>query len=260
MSTLIAPSSVAENNIVWRLVRGLVEQAAHLGQESHVGHAVGFVDHDDLDLLEVERVLAEQVGEATGARDEHVDAAVELPALRVVADTAVDRAHAAGARVAASGSSSRQICAVSSRVGARISAVGWRLRARSMRAMSGTPNAIGLAGAGGGAAAHVAAGERVGDRRGLDVERLRDPALRQARRRGRRERRDRRKCGIIMGLTRILLIPRERGSLHGFGLRTHSSEPKGNESRGGRTRWVGRTRQLCRRNFARERSKTLTST
>ena len=61
--------------------RRLVEQAPHFGQEAHVGHAIGFVDHHDLDLLEVERVLAEQVGEAAGAGDEDVDAAVELTAL-----------------------------------------------------------------------------------------------------------------------------------------------------------------------------------
>ena len=138
----MAPSSVAENSIVWRVGRGLVEQAAHLGQESHVGHAVGFVDHDDLDAGRGRarpagagrrggpgtRRARRRRGSAAGAarRSRHR----RRPSTR------------AAPRAAASGSSSRQICAVSSRVGARISAVGWRLCARSMRAMSGTPNAM----------------------------------------------------------------------------------------------------------------------
>ena len=78
--------------------RRLVEQAPNLGKESHVGHAVGFVDHHDLDLLEVERVLAQQVGETARACDENVDAAVELAPLVVVSDTAVDGTHAELAR------------------------------------------------------------------------------------------------------------------------------------------------------------------
>ena len=178
MSTLIAPSSVAENNIVWRLFGRLVEQAPHLGKESHVGHAVGFVDHHDLDLLEVERVLAEQVGEATGARDEDVDAAVQRPALRVVADAAVDGAHAELARrcerlelttdlrgeLARRREDQRGRLALARAVDARDERHAERDR---------------LAGTGRCAAAYIATGERVGNGRGLDVERLRDPGLRQ---------------------------------------------------------------------------------
>ena len=56
----------------------MVEQAPDLGQEAHVGHAVGFVDHDDLDLVEVDVAAGSmQVGEATGAGDEDVDAAAQ---------------------------------------------------------------------------------------------------------------------------------------------------------------------------------------
>ena len=40
------------------VVRDEVEQLADLGQEAHVGHAVGFVDHDDLDAVELDRRAA----------------------------------------------------------------------------------------------------------------------------------------------------------------------------------------------------------
>ena len=156
----------------------LVEQAPHLGQEAHVGHAVGFVDDDDLDVVELERALAEQVGEAAGAGDEHVDAAVERAALRLVADAAVDGGDACGRTRRASGSSSRQICAVSSRVGARIERGRLALlRACRCGRRSGTPNAMVLPEPVGRAAADVAAREGVGDGRGLDVEGFGDPAL-----------------------------------------------------------------------------------
>jgi hypothetical protein len=51
-----------------RLARlgSLVEQAPDLGKESHVGHAVGLVDDDHLDVVELERTLTEQVGEPAG--------------------------------------------------------------------------------------------------------------------------------------------------------------------------------------------------
>ena len=72
-----------------------VEQAADFGKESHVGHAVGFVDDDDFDRVERECALLDEIGEPARARDEHVDAAVELAALRLVADAAVDDADPA---------------------------------------------------------------------------------------------------------------------------------------------------------------------
>ena len=42
-----------EQHRLARLV-GHVEQAPHLGEEPHVGHAVGFVDDDDVDVVEAQ--------------------------------------------------------------------------------------------------------------------------------------------------------------------------------------------------------------
>ena len=78
--------------------RCLVEQTSNLGQEPHVSHAIGFVDHDDLNVAEVEGILAQEVGQSTRTCDEHVDTPVELAALAVVADAAVDRTDAQPAR------------------------------------------------------------------------------------------------------------------------------------------------------------------
>ena len=72
------------------LLGGGVEDAAHRGQEAHVGHPVGFVDHDDLDHAEVDDPLRDQVLEPARAGDEDVDAPAHRPALRLVADPAVD--------------------------------------------------------------------------------------------------------------------------------------------------------------------------
>ena len=53
------------------------DDASHGGQESHVGHAVGFVDHDRLDVLEAQCVHLQKVLETTGACDHERGAAVE---------------------------------------------------------------------------------------------------------------------------------------------------------------------------------------
>ena len=74
-----------------------VEQALHRGQEAHVGHAVGLVDHDQVDLVELDVAALDEVLEATGAGDEHVDALAQGLALGAVADAAVDGDGAATA-------------------------------------------------------------------------------------------------------------------------------------------------------------------
>jgi hypothetical protein len=43
---------VAEKNRVWRLLRQHPHDPAHVGQEAHVEHAVGLVEHEDLDVVE----------------------------------------------------------------------------------------------------------------------------------------------------------------------------------------------------------------
>src|SRR5687768_11513631 len=46
--------------------------------EAHVEHAVGFVDHQDLDVVHQDLAALEQVDQAAGGRDQHVDAAVQF--------------------------------------------------------------------------------------------------------------------------------------------------------------------------------------
>ena len=62
----------------------------HLGQEAHVGHAVGLVDDDDVDLVEAQRAAVDEVLEATGRGDDDLDAAAEHLHLLLHAGAAVD--------------------------------------------------------------------------------------------------------------------------------------------------------------------------
>ena len=73
------------------VARRLVEQLAHGGEEAHVGHAVGLVEHDDLDRAEVALAALDEVLEPARAGDEHVDALAERLELRAEAGAAVDR-------------------------------------------------------------------------------------------------------------------------------------------------------------------------
>jgi hypothetical protein len=57
-----------------RLAVDLLEDALDLRQEAHVGHLVGFVDDDHLDLRERKLATLEQVVEAPRRRDDDVDA------------------------------------------------------------------------------------------------------------------------------------------------------------------------------------------
>ena len=65
MST--APSRVAEKSSVWC---GLVEAAQHpldLGHEAHVGHAVGLVEHERLELVDGDLAAVTEVDEPARA-------------------------------------------------------------------------------------------------------------------------------------------------------------------------------------------------
>ena len=66
----------------------VVEDLLHDGQEAHVGHAVGFVDDDDLHLVEHDLAALDEVAEPAGAGDEHVDAPAERLDLEAVAGAA----------------------------------------------------------------------------------------------------------------------------------------------------------------------------
>ena len=158
------------------LLGGGVEDAAHRGEEAHVGHPVGFVDHDDLDHAEVDDPLRDQVFEPAGAGDEDVDAPAHRPALRLVADTAVDGEDGPVPDVG----ERRQLT-----LDLRGELAGRREHEGAGLLGLRAPDPVderdaegdGLAGAGGGAPADVATREQVGDREGLDREGRGDAAV-----------------------------------------------------------------------------------
>ena len=56
------------------LLRQLRDDRADVVDEAHVEHAVGFVEHQHLDLVEAHAVLPHEVEQAAGRRDQHVEA------------------------------------------------------------------------------------------------------------------------------------------------------------------------------------------
>jgi hypothetical protein len=150
--------------------RGL-QDAAHRGQEAHVGHLVGLVHDEHLDLVEAERALGEEVLEAARTGDDDVGAPVERPALRVVPDAAEDRGDLVsvplGEGLQGVGDLTRELARrCNDETGGRAPA-----RVADVR-REGEAERQGLAGARRAPSGDVTAGERVGQDRGLDRERL----------------------------------------------------------------------------------------
>ena len=165
-----------------RLVRrgDAVEDLLDLGHEAHVGHAVGFVDHEHLDRRERQLLALEQVDEAPGGADDDVDALLQGGDLRVHRDAAVDGPHLAVAHLAERAE--------------RVGDLGGQLAGRDEdqglgpaglgladAPEEGKAEGQGLARAGLGLAEHVAPGEGVGDGELLDREGLGDALARQGR-------------------------------------------------------------------------------
>ena len=92
---LVAPDKAVDGAVEGRgeqqglaVVGRAVEELLHDWKEAHVGHAVGFVDDDDLHLVEHDFVALDQVAEAAGAGDEDVDTLPERLDLEAVARAA----------------------------------------------------------------------------------------------------------------------------------------------------------------------------
>ena len=81
---------VAEKSRVWRLGGQVLEHSAHVGQEAHVEHVVGFVQHEHFYVGEDDVALGEVVEQAAGAGDHDVDAPAQLLYLGVGAYAAVN--------------------------------------------------------------------------------------------------------------------------------------------------------------------------
>ena len=156
----------------------LIEDATDDGQEAHVGHAVGLVDHDDADIAEVDVATLDQILEPAGAGDEDVNATTKRVDLRAVASAAVD-----GSDLTATGFGERLHLAADL-IG---KLAGWRKDEGGGTARLGGRHTSGngeaesdrLAGARGGSASHVATRDCVRNGRSLDRERRLDSLARQ---------------------------------------------------------------------------------
>ena len=80
---------VAEKNSVWRLIGSLRDDFADVVDEAHVEHAVGFVEHEELDLVKLQPVALDEIEQAAGGRHHDFDALhhrADLAAHRHAAD------------------------------------------------------------------------------------------------------------------------------------------------------------------------------
>ena len=67
--------------------------ALDVGNEPHVEHAVGFVDHQDLDVIQQNAATLEVIEQAAGGGDQHVDTALQCAFLVGEADAADQQCH-----------------------------------------------------------------------------------------------------------------------------------------------------------------------
>lgn len=67
-----------------------LEDLADVRQEAHVEHAVGFVENEALDAVQIEFALAEEIQQAAGAGDGDFRALADAVDLRLLAHAAVD--------------------------------------------------------------------------------------------------------------------------------------------------------------------------
>jgi hypothetical protein len=80
----------------WRTGFDAAQDPLDLGQEPHVGHAVGLVEHDDADVGEVDGALLQEVDQATRGGDHHLGATGQGLDLAVLGRAAVDGGHPHG--------------------------------------------------------------------------------------------------------------------------------------------------------------------
>ncbi len=164
-----------EEHALTTLRRGL-EDAGHAGQESEVGHVVGFVEHRDLDAVELDDALLHEVLEATGAGHDDVDAGADRVGLRTLADAAEDGGDRQAGRIGEGLDGRRDLRGELARGGEDQSARVPAGAAGGVRAGEARDHRKRerdrLAAAGAAAAEHVTASEGVGQGVALDRERL----------------------------------------------------------------------------------------
>ena len=119
---------VAEKSIVWRDVgrRQRLGDLADVGPEAHVHHAVGFVEHEDLELREIADAAAHVIEQPAGRGDDDVDAGLERIAPAVPSARRRRRPRSRPARDTRSPESRRRSASPARASGARMSArVAW---------------------------------------------------------------------------------------------------------------------------------------
>ncbi len=75
---------------VLALARQEPKHPSHVVDEAHVEHAVGLVEHEELDVAEVDVALPDQVQQPPGGGDQHVHPALQHPHLRPLLHPAED--------------------------------------------------------------------------------------------------------------------------------------------------------------------------
>ena len=78
----------------------LADDLADLGLETHVKHAVGLVENEICDAAQVRLTRLEHVDQATRGGNTHLDAALKIPNLGPLGDTAIDASVANPGRLA----------------------------------------------------------------------------------------------------------------------------------------------------------------
>ena len=87
---------VAENIIVWRRSGQQAKDPSQVGREAHVDHAIGLVEHQDLDVLEVHALPSVEIEQPSRGGHEQVHALVaQHPFLRSDRHAAEDDARPA---------------------------------------------------------------------------------------------------------------------------------------------------------------------
>ena len=83
---LMSSGNVAENIRLCRFAGSRGEDALDVGHEAHVQHAVGLVQHQDLDLAEIHGALVHVVEQAPRGRHQDLDTGAQFGNLRIDVD------------------------------------------------------------------------------------------------------------------------------------------------------------------------------
>ena len=155
------------------------EDSFDLRHEAHIGHLVGFVEHDHPDLVQRERSPIEQVVETARRGNDNIDTGTQNVGLAIQRGTTVNRGDAHAPSTCDRGQRTRDLAGEFSRGNKhdRLGTAGPALRDQlKERETEGQ----GLAGSCPGLAADVATGPGIRDGKHLHRERFRDPGRRQS--------------------------------------------------------------------------------